>query len=318
VLVLKNGRIVEGSITQDARGYEVQQKNRGRFLALFDHVLFAAKNKHEAYLKMKLRMPKKSVENHFRLATWCYSNKIYSDALVELRSVFEIDPDHRSAQKLSRLIEDILSPSVEKPTPPKKLTFDGFRQIELKSLAGLSPESAKLYVTRVQPILVRSCGKSGCHGERSETSFRLKKPHRRGNNRFVSERNLAQILRWIDPKNPQRSKLLEIPLGNHGDRGRPIFEGRRGRTQYKILKQWIVLSIRNDDRQQQPLQSRQGKSKAKHAVSSNIVNGVRYTSPPALQKVKNLRKIGRELASPRKNKRFDAFDPKAFNRRIRK
>lgn len=318
VLVLKNGQIVEGAITQDARGYEVQQKDRSRFLALYNHVLFKAENRHDAYLKMRLRMPKKSAENHFRLATWCYSNEIYADALTELQYVFQFDPDHRSARRLSRLIEEKLSPPVEGTFPAKKLTFDGFLQSELKSLAGLSPQSAKLYVSKIQLMLVRSCGNSGCHGERSELAFRLTKPKRRGNNRLVSERNLAQILRWIDPENPLKSTLLKIPLVSHGGKSRPIFEGSRGRKQYEILKKWIAMSAGSGDRKNRTSQSSEGVSRASRRDSSNVANGVRYTSPPAMQRVKDLRKVGKELASGKTNKRLDAFDPQVFNQRIRK
>ena len=66
MLILKNGRVVEGKISQNAGGYIVDLEN-GSMMVPRTQVLFPSTSIREAYTKLRNMMPRRSVKGNLIL-----------------------------------------------------------------------------------------------------------------------------------------------------------------------------------------------------------------------------------------------------------
>lgn len=242
VLVLKNGRVVHGRISQCATGYLVDKPN-GSLVVPVNRVQLEADSLQHAYRKLRSQVPTKSAEQHLVLARWCLTNALYRQCEAELRSALSIDPDLNEARSTLKRLEETVhrdNPRHLQRSMPRARTPDGFEPTPVQSLAGLSRETAGRYVRKVQPILLSRCGNAGCHGPTAR-AFRLRHVHLgRGAHRLSTEQNLAQVLRQIDPRSPEQSPLIVVPTGGHGGAGRPIFDGPAGSEQQALVREWVA------------------------------------------------------------------------------
>jgi len=243
MLVLHGGRIVRGRITGSETGYTIDNVSGKLFIPL-QQVRFQCRDLNEAYQRLHDELPPNSAAAHVALARWCITYKLLNEARDELQAAIALEPERNETQVLLRRVEDLLNPyiappPVEKPAP-KRLSLLDVSPQPVESLGGFSRELAQQFPRRIQPILLNNCGNASCHGPRAENDFRLKLVGpTRGTHRHAVEENLASVLRYVDFEQPLRSPLLTIPKGDHGVRGRTLFQGPRGNDQYAELVQWI-------------------------------------------------------------------------------
>lgn len=242
MLVLKNGKLVEGRISQSAGGYVVDRPN-GTMLIPFDRVSFEAQDRKDAYQKVRSKMPAKSARSNIALARWCLTYNMLDETESELRQALELEPYCEEARTMLRRLEEIRNPDqpLHKDTPsaePK--TSDGFLAPDVESLGGFTKESAQEFVVRVQPILINKCGNASCHGgATTRDGFQLNSVRSGRGNRTAAERNLAAVLHYVDFQSPEASELLTIPRGSHGG-SRAIFFGPKAAEQWDTLRDWVV------------------------------------------------------------------------------
>ncbi|MGH7128100.1 MAG: tetratricopeptide repeat protein [Planctomycetaceae bacterium] len=332
VLVLTTGRLVEGNISENAGGYVVDLPN-GSMLVPSDQVKFTARSKLDAYRQLRDEAPSPQPRYRLALARWCITNGLYDQAKQELSAVLATEPDHAEARATLRRLEELLNPEnaihrTPIESPPR--THDGFKLPEASSLSRLSPETAREYVTRVQPVLLNKCGNARCHGSAAENELRLSHSFGRNNHRIFAERNLAAILEYVNLEHPDRSPLLQVPRGNHGRGGRTIFVGPAGAEQRELLEVWVrrVAQERRDERREM----RAGESRDERREMREI-SAPDFRLPPYARKTLNLDTLNSGLddtagKSPHpalqpaddhllkdvlKDERPDAFDPAEFN-----
>ncbi len=99
MLVLTDGRIVEGVITPRPDGYDVALKV-GRMFVPSERVRFQASNRDEAYLKLRKSLPELTPNRHVELARWCERNGLYEQACRELLDALNLDPNREEAKRL--------------------------------------------------------------------------------------------------------------------------------------------------------------------------------------------------------------------------
>ncbi len=318
VLVLKSGRIAEGRITQTAGGYEVEMTN-GRMLVPFRQVQLQAASRRDAYRMLRQNMPQQAAEHHIRLADWCMTHQLLDLARIELADSLRLEPDNERARGLLRRLESLLNPEDplhEQSARSKTRTSDGFIRPEAKSLAGLSPRAAEQFVTRVQPLLINKCGNTSCHGRDNGGEFKLLQiPTTGGSRRVQSERNLAQLLRQIDPQNTAQSPLLVIPRGTHGRGGRTIFRGRKGAAQMALLEKWVQLVV--SEHAGQPILDLTDRTTESLKDGEPVTPAVAHdvSELPGDRKADGA--VADLLDQALRDERPDAFDPEIFNRRVR-
>lgn len=326
VLVLKTGQLVEGRLSQNAGGYLVQLP-KGSYLVPYDRVRVKADDRHGAYEKLKADHPNPPADFRVGLARWCIAWKLYEEARVELRDVLIADPEHKKAREMYARLDRLMHPEkhAEKKRKPKSKTSDGFEASEPESLAALSPDLAKRYVTRVQPILINRCGNAGCHGSASEQDFQLTHLHR-GLNRQTLE-NLDNVLRFVEIESPEDSPLLKKPSGPHGRNGRPIFYGHAGEKNLETLKEWIeqVAEKRGGDSQDDKEKSKPNAfsrwdpfERTEKKSDTTLYRGRPEAPKTQPQSPEERSEEAKEelLNSILRNEQEDAFDPEVFNRKF--
>jgi len=245
VLVLRTGRVMKGRIKTISTGWLVST-NRGNAVIPFDQVHFDADDLNEAYLRLRIQGGKPTVASHLRLAEWCLSQDILAEAARELRDALKKDPANETARlMLNRVDTEIRrrtpkDPEIEQAQDVIIITEQApqLEDREVRSLSGLSPESAREFVASIQPLLLNKCGNARCHGPAAKNGFQLTRTRSgASNSRIVSERNLAAVLNDLRPEQNGRARLLNVIRGSHA--GRTIFNGRYGATQMQTLHRWI-------------------------------------------------------------------------------
>jgi hypothetical protein len=248
ILVMRTGAIIQGKILQSGGVYDVHTAN-GKMAVPETLVKIRAANLTEAYEQLHDgAVSQQSANAHVLLAHWCLANQLHREARAESQAALKLEPDREDAKRLMRNADEALQAD-EAPTASIVVHEDPARAArqaaaaaeDAVSLGGMSRDQALQFARRIQPMLVNNCTAAGCHGRESQTGFRLSKvTPGKGANRHAAERNLAEVLEWIDVKKPRSSRLLTAPRGNHGRRGRPIFAGSRGDEQLAELEKWIV------------------------------------------------------------------------------
>lgn len=311
ILVTVEGRIIEGAITRNAGGYEVEMGGT-RFVIPDAQVRVEATDRQQAYEKLRSTLPPDRPGPHVELARWCMEHALYDAARIELVHALRLDSKHTAARFALRQLEDMTNPAgaihrAVAVSPPR--TAEGFEPAEAVSLAGLSPEAAREFVLRVQPLLINKCGNAACHGPAAQREFSLC-PVRPGQaaHRIYSERNLAAVLRRIDPATPLRSPLIVAPAGEH-DEGQPVFRGRGGEAQRELLAGWVEKVAREMPELLPADEPHVASSAPSQAAGSQAYGGAVSASPLTQADEEFLREILRE-------ERPDAFDPDEFNRRF--
>jgi hypothetical protein len=240
ILVLADGRVIDGAIRGDLHGYRVETPEASMFFS-FDQVQLVARDRHEAYEKMCATEPTTTpVRRDIRLGRWCLENRLPREAAFHLRKVLEFDPSNQEAKALLTRLEAAhtapggfvkVSGVTEHAAADAKL---------VESLARLSPDRVKEFVIGVQPILLARCGNVRCHGGPTNTSFHLDRVHlAAGGNRQITGRNLDAVLQLVDPQYARRSLLLAKAAEAHGGATHPPLAGGASDVQKARLLAWL-------------------------------------------------------------------------------
>lgn len=267
VLVLRTGRVMKGRIKKISTGWLVST-NRGNAVIPFEQVHFDADDLTDAYLRLRIQNGRPTVASHLRLAEWCLSQNILAEAARELRDALKKDPANETARLMLNRVDNEIrrrnppEPEAQEPTDVVILTQkeQKIADSEVRSLAGLSPESAREFVASIQPLLLNKCGNARCHGTVAKNDFKLTRLRSgASNSRIVSEKNLAVVLNDLQPKSNTKPRLLQIIRGTHA--GKTIFNGRYGAVQMQTLQAWMnsaakELSIELQSTQQTAFSSR--------------------------------------------------------------
>ena len=256
VLLLRTGRVVKGQMRQVSTGWLVQAKH-GRLAIPTDQVRLDADSVEEIYLSLRLELLRDpTAGRHLNLADWCLSQKLLGQAAFEIREAVQLDPQNETARLMLKRLQTHIDreAAARQPEPDRDQLAESSARVEVdqtglaarrevRGLASLKPETANEFVRVVQPILFNGCANARCHGQASENGFRLDRfRYGAGGHRLKSERNLATLLKYIDPNSPGRSRLITAATDAHG--GRTAFHGQAANTQIASLTRWIQAASR--------------------------------------------------------------------------
>jgi len=252
VLLLRTGRVVQGRLRQISTGWLVSAKH-GHVVIPFDQVRMDADDVEEVYLSLRLQLLRNpTVASHLNLADWCLSQKLLREASLEVRSAMQIDPANETARLMLKRLETHVARAVasfEQQEAPVQAdvridlsSATNASDPPVHSLAGLQPNTARQFVTTIQPILFNRCGNARCHGPSVANTFQLDRFRvGSGTHRLKSERNLATILEHVDSTDPGASALLKVAHGSHA--GVSVFHGPVAARQIKLLTTWVHAAI---------------------------------------------------------------------------
>ncbi len=288
VLVLRTGRVMKGRIKTISTGWLVST-SRGNAVIPFEQVHFDADSLNEAYLRLRIQNGQPTVATHLRLAEWCLSQDILAEAARELRDALEKDPANETARLMLNRVDNEIHRRTPQPEPIQQptdvviLTKHEVNEVpsnEVRSLSGLSPDTAREFVASIQPLLLNKCGNARCHGSVAKNDFKLTRLRSgSSNSRVVSERNLAAVLEDLQPGPNKRPRLLEIVRGTHV--GITIFNGRYGAIQMETLQTWMITAAKELSFELQPGRTTafSNRSSAPVSPAAQVADPLRISSP---------------------------------------
>ncbi|MBM4075381.1 MAG: hypothetical protein FJ267_07035, partial [Planctomycetes bacterium] len=252
-----SGRVLSGKMTRNAGGWLLEQ-GAGRIQIPEEQVEVIARSLNEAYRMKRDSVEEPTLATHLSLARWCISYRLYDEAKTELRSCLKQNSENAEALRLMQQVDEATAPKkvVQTSANSAVRSPEGFILPEVESLGGLSKETAAVFTSRIQPLLLNKCGNTNCHGKASKNSFVLH-PNRVGANghRSLTERNLAAVVEQIDLQEPALSPLLSVTKGNHG-RANSLFSGHGGSEQLKSLRAWVKSVAEEKRSEEERLDSR--------------------------------------------------------------
>ncbi|MBX3438655.1 MAG: hypothetical protein KF861_14270 [Planctomycetaceae bacterium] len=321
VIVLSTGRVILGDVVERPGGYLVREQF-GSVVVPFTQVLLTATDLPDAYRKFSQSLKNPTAGTHLSLAKWCFENRLYAPAQIEVKQALLLEPDRKEARdflkKLQRTMETGVHPS---DVVPGSNAIDATQEADAAgqpwraysqrrkmlaptedsvSVSGLSPATVEMFVQQVQPLMMNKCGNARCHGQAATNEFRLT-PCRQGMSgfRILTEKNLSAAVREVEAQSPETSRLLSALRNNHGGTG-SVFTGPAADKQKAVLREWVIRAAA--ERTTTDVASR-----PKPVVPAET----QTASKPGPQRDPFLQEILAE-------ERPDAFDPEVFNRLVHK
>ncbi len=237
LIMLRNGEILRGRITQQEDHYKITIAD-GELRIRTTDVDLICRSLDEAYQARLSRLSAGSSDDHLDLADWCLKQGLPGDAARELSTALALDPSNPRFGLIDRRLKESLLP----PSPPAKLKVAVRPRITDEDLErmvrALPPPAVESFTVSMQPLLLNSCGASGCHSASDKGKFSLIHVSAdRFNNRRLTLRNLQATIQWLDFRNPQKSRILAVVTQPHGTAHSAVFDPES--TKYRELLLWV-------------------------------------------------------------------------------
>lgn len=236
LLVLKDGRVLEGTIQGSFGGYSVGTAT-GSTIIPYDQVRTSAMSLDDAYRRMAVNFRDPTANDRVELARWCVQMGLLSPAREELLAALELEPDRGEARRLLLQVEERLK---LQGVATGAVDVTRLEPLALASTSQVSREQTAEYMRQIQPLLLATCGNANCHGGKAAGEFHLR-PTARGS-RLDSDANLQTILQYLDTIDPAASPLVRTPLAPDGVHV-GIFRGPKGEEQVARLTHWATQVV---------------------------------------------------------------------------
>jgi hypothetical protein len=320
-LLLTDGRLIQGIVTRDETGYTVARKlgvirfPRKQVERSFDTVQEAFRYKLES-------LPEEDPGERLKLARWCLTQHLNTEARAQLEKVLEVSPDHGPAKAMlaaishsqtarasvveTKVDEGVKQAGAEAVLEDRPGALDSAVLRGAERRMGISGwpvifdlprpmaiRRAQEFRQYVHPILQAYCAR--CHNADHDGVFQLEPvtSARRVTSDAIRA-NLDATLRLIDPDHPSKSELISRMLHPHGlEAGKwPNFPGSNTRA-YQILATWANSLRASPGTEPAPSVGRTsaeggenfaaGRNRPGPASPDPLVQGIRTGDPRRLQ-----------------------------------
>jgi hypothetical protein len=240
VLLLRNGELIEGQITQAGDHYDVTLRDGEIHVRVAD-VEAVCRDLDDCYSVKRDHVAAGNVNDQLALAEWCLRHKLLDQAGLAIQEGRMIDATHPKLALLERRLK-LANEPVHEDVRTASATSDQPSGDELdRTTRGLPPKAVEQFTTNIQPLLLNHCSTAGCHGPQSTMSFHLLRlPSGRTGSRRSTQRNLYAALELVNREHPAESKLLTVPASGHGGAKAAIF-GKHQANHYRQLVEWVYL-----------------------------------------------------------------------------
>ncbi len=267
VLLLSDGRVVQGTIRETDLGYSVATPF-GELPFRRRDVVQTFVSIQQVYQYKQSLVPERDPDERLRLAQWCVTQRLFEEARNELDLVLKLSPGLPQAKSMLFMIDaEVRKASLPRPDEalqrasaeempagvPGTLNPSIIRELRdeyrrtpnaggIPIIFDLPPAVAvkryREFATFIHPALHRTCAQ--CHNEQSQGSFRLIQARARRDleNDLVIRANLDAVLPLVDPFDPEVSKLLTSAIMPHPPTNRPVLTGPNSHT-YQLLANWV-------------------------------------------------------------------------------
>ena len=274
VLLLSDGRVIRGRISQAGGVFRVRQVGLGELKFKAAEVAGTFPTVADAYRHRTSLVPDGDPDEHLKLAKWCMTQKMPAEAKEQLLAVLKVSPDARQAKMMLESLEaaEFRTPNAKPrlddglvrtgaevsdapgaggrgPDEPSEIDVAVLQRARktlgtsnVPTIFDLSPSAAlarsQIFMATVQPVLLRDCYR--CHNEKHPGAFQLiDVKGRRDLAADAMRLNLEATLRFINPDDPSKSDLLSATILPHGKgpNKAPVFRGASD-WRFKALADW--------------------------------------------------------------------------------
>ncbi|MCI0361584.1 MAG: hypothetical protein L0211_24125 [Planctomycetaceae bacterium] len=330
LLLLRNGNILEGEVTQAGDYYVVLLGTSEVRLPARD-VEAQVASLDEAYQLKKFGLFGRGADPHLNLAEWCLRHGLAARCGEQLVLAKHVEPENPKISQIERRLAQArevkpqTSPQSARPVSSVTVRSDDLE----KAIRALPKASVERFAAVVQPLLVNRCGANQCHGANSKAEFHvLRPPAGQAASQRFTQRNLYAALQYIDRSNPDESPLLVLPQKQHGSSLMAVFD-KQTQKQLDELKAWVKLTVAAPGLiQPEPIQPPTIPTGGAATLSQPVTGpGVPLPNagqpaandPSAVQAQRPAIDAPASAVPASSGDRFvprDPFDPEIFNRRI--
>ncbi len=241
VLLLRNGELISGEITQAGDHYDVALRDGEIHVRVAD-VEAVCRDLQDCYAVKRGHVAPLNINDQLALGEWCLRHRLLDEARRAFEDATAMDATHPKLALLERRLKFAVEPPRAEEAKAAAPVVDQPSGEDLdRAVHGLPPRAVEYFTTHVQPMLLNHCSTAGCHGPQSVTSFQLLRlPSGRTGSRRSTQRNLYSALALINRDQPSNSPLLTAPASAHGTTKSPIF-GKHQANQYRQLVEWVYL-----------------------------------------------------------------------------
>jgi hypothetical protein len=321
LLVLRNGQVLQGEVTQAGDYYVVTLGGTSEIRLKAAEVEAVCASLDEAYEFKVGHLSGSGARPHLELAEWCLRHDLHARCAQQLVAAMRLEPDNPGLKLLERRLEFAAQQPKERDqaTPTAASAIVSSEKME-QAIRDLPAGSVEKFAAVIQPILLNRCGANQCHGPNSKSEFRLLRPSpgQVANRRFT-QRNLYAALEQLDRSQPEASPLLTLPQHRHGTSLTAVFD-KHSQKQLDDLAKWINITLASP--QPPPTipaatptlsQSSGDASPKPPAPATPGDPSSTRVMKPAVESAESKPAAAAERFVPR-----DRFDPEIFNRRYLK
>jgi hypothetical protein len=263
VLLLSNGRIIQGNVSLDKTGNDYLLAQKG------GTIRFAKKDVERRFASMKelyqykvSNLAQRDTSERMQLARWCLENHMDAEAKEHLKLLLTLNPNDTRAERMIASLDASAERMAENRDPEVKTTSatvgdpaprelsPAVRSRALGQMgravgppvvfdlpAPLARKRASEYAQTVHPVLQQAC--ASCHNHTYQGDFQLiQTTSRREWTPDVVLSNLDTTLRLVNRDNPLQSDVLAYGINPHGPNTRAIFHGPND-PRYQALTRWL-------------------------------------------------------------------------------
>ncbi|MEK0425393.1 MAG: hypothetical protein RJB11_1484, partial [Planctomycetota bacterium] len=275
-VLLQHGAVIHGFIKPQADSVTVVMDKGKQVTLVKKQILFIGPTMESLYKYQTRAIRKWGTGEHWHLAQWCIQNGMLDQAIehylelekqagdnpkfkqldLQLKQALLADEDVRRAMaqqgiepptieshdKKNHLASNSgqvvqASVNVPKSMPHADKTITSEEAFPIHAVPGYLRRS---FQTEVTPIVVSRCGQSGCHGILSKNQFQVFQPVGQ-QAASLNERNLENVLRFIDADRPDQSDLLHFAVKPHGTQRNASFNLQREEDRLHLdrISKWI-------------------------------------------------------------------------------
>jgi hypothetical protein len=346
-VLLQHGAVLHGFIKPQADSVTVVMDKGKQVTLVKKQILFIGPTMESLYKYQTRAIRKWGTGEHWHLAQWCIQNGMLDRAIEHYLELEKQAADNPKFKQLDLQLKQALmadegvrramaEQGIEPPTiesqDKKNLLASSSSQVVQAAANVPKPtaESGKVvssretfpvhavpgylrrsFQTEVTPIVVSRCGQSGCHGILSKNQFQVFQPVGQ-QSASLNERNLENVLRFIDAQDPQQSDLLHFAAKPHGTQRNASFNLQReeDRLHLERLSKWI-----------QTLDNVKAKTPSE-TVTNPVVQATNLAKPEPSATVQSAVAAEPKLSKPAKNGSgsvvIDASDLAEIEEEIRK
>ena len=261
-LLMSNGTVVQGEITDDPAGGVYRLKTRGGQVPYpKSSVKRAGRSLLDLYRYQVAALPPGDPDERMKLIRWCLTEHLTDQAREQLGEYLKSNPESHEAAAMATNLDAMAEnrdrdaalqrTSGEMPQADAPASLDpaivkrvrkGFGN-NLPEILDLPPAQAvrraSEFAEHVQPVLQQHC--AGCHNEKYAGDFQLVQVRNNAKDRRnpdIARANLDAVLRLVNGDDPARSEILSAGLVPHGPKKAPIFRGANDRD-YQVISYWV-------------------------------------------------------------------------------